>query len=599
MSKRRRDPTDTDDDSSSEQDSHASSTSTPADAVDKASAIKLLPHIDRVCSMLKNDRYKPPLTIGVFNRKYIHSKVDSNIDKFPFKPLKRNIPWISVQKQSYSSKNKSACTLSEELLQLSKYLAPTEDEIQCRLTLIEDIADVIHAKFPSSSVEPFGSYCSNLSTFLSDIDISIEGKASKDTSLHHSDAEDDHDEGDEGDDDGEYDGDETLRRFTSTSTSSSDVYNDTLTFNNIIVANPSKSPVNTSDSNTRFEEIKELGSIYHHMVAMSWMKAGEFRRRARVPIISLLHSNGIQCDVSIRTASNSKLIDSMKNAYNAELFVALASFLKIFLGQLELDKPFTGGIGSFKLYVMIAYILENLHKGLTEKQLAAQTVQFDVDDTEWVLTMFFKFYGNSSRFNESTILRVCPPNSEPIEATFDGNNELIPKCQKAFLKAFKVITNHESDVGKLFEGKNSQIYSTSLLGRLIDTALLESQRQKSKSSCKEYKRKTSNSKTHIARMILARLLKNNGMNNDISLEAIRCVRPFYHVLLKSFASIDDACSYKKPVTNHKITHNNPNIGSTFSHTGVTGNGIYHSKPKSSHHSVQHYNRHQYSKKYRR
>ena len=592
VGKRRRDPAAGSDDG--EQDSHDSSVGASAYAVDKVNATKLLPHIDRVCSMLKSDRYKPPLTIGVFNRKYIHSKVDSNINQFPYKPLKRNIPWISVQNQSYSTKKKTACTLSEELLQLSKYLAPTEDEIQCRLSLIEDITDVVHAKFPSRSVEPFGSFCSNLSTFLSDIDISIEGKSSTDTSSSHSDAEDGHD----GEDDGDDDSDETLRRLTSTSTSSSNAYTDNLTFNNIIIANPSKSPVDACDSSTRFEEIKELGSIYHHMVAMSWMKAGEFRRRARVPIISLLHSNGIQCDVSIGTACNSKLIDSMKNAYNPELFVAIASFLKIFLGQLELDKPFTGGIGSFKLYVMIAYILENLHKGLTEKQLAAQTMQFDVEDTEWVLTMFFKFYGNSTRLNEFTVLRVSPPTCEPIEATFDGNNELIPKCQKSFFKAYKVITNHESDEAKFFEGKNSQSYSTSVLGRLVDTALLDAQRQKSKTSCKEYKRKSSNSKTHIARMILARLLKNNGVSSDISLGAIRCVRPFYYVLLKSFASVDDACSYKKPVTNHKVTHSNPSIGSTFSHTGVTGNGIHHSNPGNGiHHSNP--KPYHYSKKFRR
>jgi hypothetical protein len=592
MSKLKRDAgveTDTDDGGSDEESNDSNEES--LNAVDKAAAMKQLPHIDRLCSLLKNDRYKPPLTIGVFNRKYIHSKVDSNIDKFPYKPLKRNIPWISVQKQSYNPNSKTACTLSEELLQLSKYLSPTEDEIQCRVTLIEDIADVIHAKFPSSSVEPFGSYCSNLSTFLSDIDISIEGKSAAAPPATHSDDDDD------GDDDDGYE-DETLGRYTSTSTSNSDVYNDSLSFNNIIVANTFRSPSNTSDSSTRFEEINQLGSIYHQMVAMSWMKAGEFRRRARVPIISLLHSNGIQCDVSIRTASNSKLIDSMKNAYHPELFTALASFLKIFLGQLELDKPFTGGIGSFKLYVMIAYILESLHKRLTEKQLAAQTMQFDDTDTEWVLIMLLKYFGDSSRFNESTVLRVHPQNCEPIEATFDGNNDLIPKCQRAFLKAYKVIANHESDA-KLFQGKSNQSYSTSVLGKLIDTALLESQRQQSKISCKEYKRKSSQAKTHVARMILARLLKSNGMSSDISLESIRCVRPFYHVLLRSYASVEEACGYKKLCQqSHKVTHSNPNIGSKFSHTGVTGNGIYHSKPKPQHHVNLGYSRH-HSKKYRR
>lgn len=35
-------------------------------------------------------------------------------------------------------------------------------------------------------------------------------------------------------------------------------------------------------------------------------------------------------------------------------FVPVVLLLKIILNQQELDKPFTGGLGSFKLYVLVA-----------------------------------------------------------------------------------------------------------------------------------------------------------------------------------------------------------------------------------------------------
>ena len=39
--------------------------------------------------------------------------------------------------------------------------------------------------------------------------------------------------------------------------------------------------------------------------------------------------------------------------YDSSIF-----FNKVFLAQLGLDKPFTGGIGSYKLYVMVAFLLQ-------------------------------------------------------------------------------------------------------------------------------------------------------------------------------------------------------------------------------------------------
>jgi DNA polymerase sigma len=36
-------------------------------------------------------------------------------------------------------------------------------------------------------------------------------------------------------------------------------------------------------------------------------------------------------------------------------FAPVVLFLKVLLGQQKLDKPFTGGLGSYKLYVLVAH----------------------------------------------------------------------------------------------------------------------------------------------------------------------------------------------------------------------------------------------------
>ncbi len=47
------------------------------------------------------------------------------------------------------------------------------EEINCRNDLIHHIQEIVKAKWPNAVVQSFGSYPAGLSTFLSDIDITI------------------------------------------------------------------------------------------------------------------------------------------------------------------------------------------------------------------------------------------------------------------------------------------------------------------------------------------------------------------------------------------------------------------------------------------
>ena len=66
---------------------------------------------------------------------------------------------------------------------------------------------------------------------------------------------------------------------------------------------------------------------------------------------------------------------------------------QIFLWNLGLDKPFTGGIGSFKLYVMVAYIISRAPNKSVETSPG------------FILLSFLKHFGSRANLNRSTVVR--------------------------------------------------------------------------------------------------------------------------------------------------------------------------------------------------
>ncbi|CAM9907549.1 unnamed protein product, partial [Hapterophycus canaliculatus] len=99
-----------------------------------------------------------------------------------------------------------------------------------------------------------------------------------------------------------------------------------------------------------------------------WVENFELRSGAKVPIIAMMDaSRGVECDIGWGGDGGvggcwDEPADAPGPAYFAEMFPRtfrpLALFLKVFMHQRGLDKPFTGGIGSFKLYALIASHLD-------------------------------------------------------------------------------------------------------------------------------------------------------------------------------------------------------------------------------------------------
>eukprot|EP00924_Labyrinthula_sp_SR-Ha-C_P001031 augustus_masked-scaffold_7-processed-gene-11.64-mRNA-1 protein AED:0.00 eAED:0.00 QI:58/0/0.5/1/0/0.5/2/407/447 len=120
----------------------------------------------------------------------------------------------------------------------------------------------------------------------------------------------------------------------------------------------------------------------------------QFRSTSRVPIIFVKTRNKVEVDISVKNFAqaldSSIIIETLKKRYKH--FTAVSVLLKIILIQHDLNKVFTGGLSSFKLYILIAYMFE------TEKD------KYSFETITECLLAFFETYQNPDNFsNEMTI----------------------------------------------------------------------------------------------------------------------------------------------------------------------------------------------------
>jgi hypothetical protein len=139
----------------------------------------------------------------------------------------------------------------------------------------------------------------------------------------------------------------------------------------------------------RVQVVKALNALSKKLRKMRSTTQLCLRKHARVPIINMETSLGYECDIAVGghngtdtsayaslqigrfqryVPKKGKIIMLESNAYFgrslnililiAFSFAVVVLLLKVLLAQQGLDKPFTGGLGSFKLYVLVANHIE-------------------------------------------------------------------------------------------------------------------------------------------------------------------------------------------------------------------------------------------------
>jgi hypothetical protein len=100
-----------------------------------------------------------------------------------------------------------------------------------------------------------------------------------------------------------------------------------------------------------------------------------------------------------------------------------------------------GGIGSYKLYVMIGYLIHTLQQYQDKPETESRKKDKNEDflfydcgtDEGMCLLAFFKFFGTPRNFNTGTVLRV-----RGAVADFEKTN-LVVLCQQVFAKAYRIL----------------------------------------------------------------------------------------------------------------------------------------------------------------
>ena len=215
------------------------------------------------------------------------------------------------------SNTDEAAALSAELAHFEAFVDLTPEECAAREGLLSRVTDAVHATLdsrrhaselwapPPLRVLAFGSLAAGLATYESDVDISV----------HMA------------------DGDEDALR----------------------------------------PGVHELRSLAYSLKRSQWARDVEFRAKARVPIVTLVDAiTGVAVDVGGAVGrsegeTTTRVVRQMATRW-PQLFRPLLLFLKMALAEAELNKPFTGGLGSFKLCMLLAMFLERKTKGASQRR---------------------------------------------------------------------------------------------------------------------------------------------------------------------------------------------------------------------------------------
>ena len=143
--------------------------------------------------------------------------------------------------------------------------------------------------------------------------------------------------------------------------------------------------------------VETLGSA---LMSEPWAGAVRLVKEARVPIVTITEAtSNVQADVSFSClgdgGSATALLAMLMMRYPS--FRAVSLVVKLFLAVRGMNKNFHGGLGSFKVYMMVAAMLE---------QYAGHSIG---SDSGAMLLRFFELYGRVSDTSRNRIRKIWVP----------------------------------------------------------------------------------------------------------------------------------------------------------------------------------------------
>lgn len=312
----------------------------------------------------------------------------------------------------------------------------------------------------------------------------------------------------------------------------------------------------------RQRQLEHLKNLSGHVQPMGWCAQMEVRARARVPIIALVHRCGLHVDVSLGVATDdhTSLVEKIVLTCGHDRFFPVCAFLKVFLAQQELDTPFTGGLGSFKLYCMVGAVFQMMRDQALQQHQQKQQQSKDLfsfsPDLGLVLQTFFNYFGQRSNLNVSTVLKVrlpsAPGQRQRLSSIVEVEQEGLLSC--AFDTVHKVgavqqllATASGALLRAIREAQgNAQAHFLapfSILSRLIDASRLDRERQEHRERYERYPVYDMSQRIRVASEVLQELHRRVGFPCPLGLQEVYAANPSLVARLLSYQTVSEALGH--------------------------------------------------------
>lgn len=218
---------------------------------------------------------------------------------------------------------------------------------------------------------------------------------------------------------------------------------------------------NEMDASSRTKVVNALVKLGKRLWKQSYTQNVQVRKKARVPIICMTTRYGFDVDMAIGGHNGIDTSHYVRKCIEKfESFSTVVLFLKILLQQTDLDKPFTGGLGSYRLYVLVAHHF-NKHINIGGGVSAA----------EILLSFLYRYssYGETGTKARTYLDKSYTIFSEDGEADLSAVN--VEDCVEIFRLCFQKLIRRLSDFDNC-HGKRK----LSLITCLIDVVRLKRER---------------------------------------------------------------------------------------------------------------------------
>jgi len=246
----------------------------------------------------------------------------------------------------------------------------------------------------------------------------------------------------------------------------------------------------------------------------------ECRTKARVPIINCSTRMGFEGDIAIggHNGVDTSMYAQVQSARYCS-FAPVVVVLKIIMSQQGLDKPFTGGLGSYKLYVLVAYhIKQHLELGGNDRP------------SEILISLLIRYGGDSSggrglhrnpKENSTTTDLEKLKSREEVLRCDGGTVELTPvfrlsDCVDMFHECYNRLLLSDTTDDALLSARKTATVPPSYLSRIIDCHRLREARETSerRSRMSENSNSCSRRKYLSSPVIPSTIPPPENVNND-------------------------------------------------------------------------------------